>query len=756
MLENFKGATTPLPFAFDPAKKIVIIFGENGTGKSTIVDAIDFVCNQSFGSLDQKSVGGKKHELIVSLNKPVNDLKVVLQCGTDTWQSGIVKSKPSTSGSGQKLSVQILRRSDILKFIDGEPKQRYEKLQPFIALPRCEKNESALRNGIKNDDASFAEAVRAIDQAKSTLDEIWKATGSPGANSILWARQQASQDITALKKLNNDLRLLLDGIRKSNDKIQAVAEIERGIDESNKSLSKLETDKASLQTKTNLDSLVKVLQNAKQYFTATDLPAICPVCEQTIDIPKLRDEIESKLANLKALSDVLAKINSCETILAGQQSNLAKEQKNSVDDINAVVKNWNALVPEERKALGCFNLVAATDYAEAIKVYHVLEPTVPVIEKRQAALKGIELIDSVKIHLKVVDEKTNNAGIIQSRLSTLRELLKIVEETRKGYIDSVLKNIASDIEKLYISLHPAEGLGGIQFMIDPNKIGSLDLNGCFQGANAVLPQAYYSESHLDTLGICIFLALAKYFKTEVVVLDDVVTSADEVHMTRYIDMLHNEANSFDQVILTTHYRPLRDRYRFNRAPASQVQLFELKPWSLNSGVQPGKSTLWIDDVCHYNQPQYFDRQIVASKAGILLEALLDDLTLRYRCSLPRQAEPFYTLGDLLNGLSKKLKLALKVEVLDDAGKIVSSTQLFDKIERINSCNWIRNQVGCHFNVTGLALADKDVADFGNNVVDLTRNLVCPSCGSVPRNDKSGSYWECQCKKVRLHPLENPG
>ena len=273
-------------------------------------------------------------------------------------------------------------------------------------------------------------------------------------------------------------------------------------------------------------------------------------------VAKKIDEIESKLANLKALSDVLAKINSCETILAGQQSNLAKEQKNSVDDINAVVKNWNALVPEERKALGCFNLVAATDYAEAIKVYHVLEPTVPVIEKRQAALKGIELIDSVKIHLKVVDEKTNNAGIIQSRLSTLRELLKIVEETRKGYIDSVLKNIASDIEKLYISLHPAEGLGGIQFMIDPNKIGSLDLNGCFQGANAVLPQAYYSESHLDTLGICIFLALAKYFKTEVVVLDDVVTSADEVHMTRYIDMLHNEANSFDQVILTTHYRTL--------------------------------------------------------------------------------------------------------------------------------------------------------------------------------------------------------
>jgi len=225
-------------------------------------------------------------------------------------------------------------------------------------------------------------------------------------------------------------------------------------------------------------------------------------------------------------------------------------------------------------------------------------------------------------------------------------------------------------------------------------------------------------------------------------------------MTRYINMLHHESANFNQIILTTHYRPLRDRYRFNRAPVGLVQLFELKPWALSRGVQHSRTTIWVDDLSHYIQPSQFDRQIVASKAGILLESLLDDLTLRFKCALPRQADPFYTLGDLLNGLPGKLRKSLKIEVMEK-GSLINSIPLLDIISRIDAIDWIRNQVGCHFNLSGASLSDKDVCDFGNLVVDFSRILICPECGSLPKNEKSGSYWECQCKKIRLHPLNMP-
>ena len=57
-LEKFKGATNNVTIDFDTSKPVVIIFGENGSGKSTIIDAIDFVFNDSFGSIDQRSTTG--------------------------------------------------------------------------------------------------------------------------------------------------------------------------------------------------------------------------------------------------------------------------------------------------------------------------------------------------------------------------------------------------------------------------------------------------------------------------------------------------------------------------------------------------------------------------------------------------------------------------------------------------------------------------------------------------------------------------
>jgi DNA repair exonuclease SbcCD ATPase subunit len=39
-IRSFRGATQPVVIDFDTDKKITMIFGENGNGKSTIADAI--------------------------------------------------------------------------------------------------------------------------------------------------------------------------------------------------------------------------------------------------------------------------------------------------------------------------------------------------------------------------------------------------------------------------------------------------------------------------------------------------------------------------------------------------------------------------------------------------------------------------------------------------------------------------------------------------------------------------------------------
>ena len=288
-------------------------------------------------------------------------------------------------------------------------------------------------------------------------------------------------------------------------------------------------------------------------------------------------------------------------------------------------------------------------------------------------------------------------------------------------------------------------------------MGSLEFDGEFQNKPGQPPQAYYSDSHLDTLGVCVFLALAKHFMSEdsVVVLDDVVTSADSVHMERLISMIHDEASSFNQLILTTHYWPWRERYRYGAF--GQIQLVELAAWSFSREVWPAKTKLSIDELRDLLAAPSFDRQSAASKAGIFLESLLDFIALRFGCRVPRQADPNFTLGVLASAIDSKLSKLLKIEQRPAGSTIPSSSiPLRPLISEATQWAWVRNQVGCHFSVPGMDVPDADVRLFAERTMALGDALMCSACGGLPARNKSGSYWECGCGVAQMYPLVQPG
>ena len=53
-LNAFRGATKPFELPFHSSKKLTMVFGENGTGKSTIADA--FTCHAKSFRLTTKPV----------------------------------------------------------------------------------------------------------------------------------------------------------------------------------------------------------------------------------------------------------------------------------------------------------------------------------------------------------------------------------------------------------------------------------------------------------------------------------------------------------------------------------------------------------------------------------------------------------------------------------------------------------------------------------------------------------------------------
>ena len=240
-------------------------------------------------------------------------------------------------------------------------------------------------------------------------------------------------------------------------------------------------------------------------------------------------------------------------------------------------------------------------------------------------------------------------------------LTQCVEERQK-FTDNIITEIAQEVSNLYEKVHPGEGLDKIALQLDPARRASLNLQADFEGHDAP-PQAYFSQSHLDTLGLCVFVALALRDRAEetVLLLDDVLGSVDEPHVERVIGMIYEISTKFQHTIVTTHYRLWREKYRWGLLkPDQKCQFVELTTWSLGQGLALSGSIPEIVRLKTLLSDPNPDVQSICGKAGVILEALLDFLTLKYGCAVPRRQGAAYTLGDLLPAVKGKLKEALRV------------------------------------------------------------------------------------------------
>jgi hypothetical protein len=269
----------------------------------------------------------------------------------------------------------------------------------------------------------------------------------------------------------------------------------------------------------------------------------------------------------------------------------------------------------------------------------------------------------------------------------------------------------------------------------------------------VPPQAYYSESHLDTLGICVFLAMVRHSDpaNSIVVLDDVVTSVDNSHLRRFIEMLQDVAGEFGQLIITTHYRHWRDQFKRNNS--SNVQFIELSKWTLRDGLRPAETKLDIDELRGLLGQAPLPRRDVAIRAGVFLEQILDSLALHYEFKLPRRAEPNYDLAMLTDAASKPSK-HINTAVVSE-GTAGEPAQLKPLLDAVMPLRRIRNEVGAHHNDAGAEWSDDDVLRFGETTLKIAEALLCGGCGEMPAQNKTGAFWQCRCGGLRMNPFEIP-
>lgn len=757
-VENLRGCVNPFPLPFEKGKKLTVIYGENGSGKSTICDAMEFLGNGKVGSIEGRGLGVTRN-FWPTLGRNLGEISVTLESSGGTCQATVRQNAVVVSPPDQRPRVEVLRRAQILSLLEAKPGERYEAIRRFVDVSGIEGSEAALRQAIKDLDAGRNAAATRITENRQAVLEFWNAAGAPGADGFAWARDEALRDpstadaeCAALERLRSAHSRFSDAVEEHR---KAVVDVETA-QASHADVTARVTERAA-QAAEGAGEILGLLEAADLFLQHRPNPGVCPVCESGEHADGLGGRVAARLQAFNELQEAQSAERAARGGLAKAEARVEARRSEAERCADAFERARTAAALPQGTALPApipADPPLWTEWA-ASTADHLAGWRRAETERTDAR----KFLDALSRNLRTHDENVQAQRDLERILPRMRRALEIVEEKRRTFTDGLLAEIAESVGKLYEQVHPGEGLNAIRLQLDPGKRASLEIGVRFGSKDAAPPGAYFSDSHLDTLGLCVYIALAARDsgKQTILVLDDVLGSVDEPHVDRLIEMLYKVTKEFRHCIITTHYGPWKHKLRWGWLADGQVQFVELTRWNAAQGVSMVRSIPDLERLEMLLAEAVPDPQLVTAKAGVILEAALEFLTVHYQCSAPRKLGGDYTLGELLPAVDSKLRKVLRVEVLqqrEDGSSGYDEYKLGETLDKLSRIAQARNVIGCHFNQIAFEMLDTDAIAFGGHVLELMKHLTDPVNG-WPKNGKSGSYHATAGETRRLHPFRRP-
>ena len=759
IIEHLRGSVVPFSLTFEKGKKLAVIYGENGTGKSTICDAFEFIGKGKVGSLENRGLG-RTDRYWHSMGKSPSDVAVELETADSTCRATIGPKEVVVVPADRRPRVEVLRRKQILDLIEAEPGKRYAAISRFVDVGAIETSEGTLRQLLTDLTSNREVAVARVQENQDTIRQFWDAAGKPIPDMFGWAKAESSRDISKADgeiAAIHSLQTAFTQLTSYPDRV-AGAEAKLNFEKEAQQAAEVELNQLLANLSQDTGQVVEILQAAQKYLAKHTMIETCPLCESGEKTEDLADRVNHRLAAFSEYQAALTK-------RMGTNQNVQKAEHQ--------LQSW---LESASQHVAQFELCrqtytwpqdiqlpasAAPREASQLSAWLTTNSQLPAGWNKAGALRQ----DRKQFHIALNKayatwrDNTQAQKELDSLLPRLTKALELVAAERKQFTDAKLSEIAERVGVLYEAVHPGEGLNKISLQLDLKKRASLEIGASFCGQDT-RPQAYFSDSHLDTLGLCVFLALSAMENAEktVLVLDDVLASVDEPHVDRLIEMLYSEALKFRHCIITTHYRPWKQKLRWGWLQNGQCQFVELTKWTATNGLTTISSIPDIERLRQLVAESPPDCQLVCAKAGVILEASLDFLTLQYECLVPYRQSGSYTVGELLPAVSGNLRQALRVDVLtgsDESGQLLYKTvNLGPYLDEISRIVQARNVFGCHFNQISFDLLDSDALRFGQQVLGLIEVLVDGEAG-WPKNGKSGEYWQTAGTTRKLYPYKKP-
>ncbi len=719
---------------------------------------------------------------------PVNrrpKLSLIVTNGNKDFSITLETPFPSPEKSVQTLLSAarrqsfMLRRRTLLAFINAKPAQRYEAIEEFLRLEKFNTFEEKLKSLSTKAQASLLVATNEKDANEaairlqlqltpfSALDEaaclnqvnsiLQKANANPIAKLDEAASRTQEIDVLLAPFTKMDERQKIHALKLLVQEIPSAS----GIDLTSKTYVKLRQETLDEEMKLKGHFYEQVLKEGLKWIQE-DLLDRCPLCENEIKISEVTKYVEARLAEHEGLSKLRERQAAARAdfvdIVTGLHTGLTKVQNKwqeafgiiFPETANAINKTLNEVSgahiklksPEVIQTDATKLLDAGIDSAVAVLMSMIDKKlqTYPDSERYQLLVNAKSALQAIIVNWKQVTKARAEIVRLISARQQIAKISELAEQGRKLAVQSLLNKIAVKADEYFQIIHPGENIGGLVLKVPDRGTGSIALTGNFYGKPGDL-RGCYSEGHVNSVGLCIFLAIRRLHHTQnselaILILDDVLHSVDGEHRLATAKLILKEFKDH-QIIITTH-DPLWFENLKAVAQDRNFRHLRIASWSMKTGP------VWGDHLSDYEwlksteglAAKPADRII---KAGRLLEEMLHNLCDGLAVAVPFRLRGDYTLDPLWTSFLPKAKK-------NTAFYTAAKTHL----EKIDELRRLRNLAGAHYNQWAGLLTDGESKELSDAVVALRQFVYCSNCNQfIKRIPELDGVWSCKNEHLKF-------